>query len=161
RCPRIHPDVHSFIEREADGDGTLDLPPRDLLAVHGERPGPAFAIAAAVVFEVDLESVLAGREFFAGGDAVFMLLLVRERVVELRFAVHQKQGEATEASALGNEHSLRAGVRNLDIGRDRERPVLRVGRGTLGNANGPWVIGERVAPASEAGSNRDISALSK
>src|ERR1035441_4651179 len=53
-------DVERLIKREAQGDGVVDLALRYLLAVHRERAGAALAEAGAVVFEVELDGMLAG-----------------------------------------------------------------------------------------------------
>src|SRR6266540_5659938 len=133
----VHADIERLIEREAGGDGALNLALRDLLAVHGERAGAALAYAGAVVFEVELDGVLAGSKLLLRGDTILVLLLVGECVSKFRFTVQEEQSPAAEPSALRDEHAVGPAVRNFHFRRDGEVLVLQVRRRAFGNTDRP------------------------
>ena len=77
--------------------------------VEGER-----AHAEAVVLEVELQRVLAGRQRL--GAFPLHALQVDEVPDEDRLALEQVEAVAGEAAALGDEHALAAALRDLDLG---------------------------------------------
>jgi hypothetical protein len=58
-----------------------------LLAIYRERAGTALAIARAVVFEIELEGVLAGGKLLSRNDTILVLRLIGERIIKFRFAI--------------------------------------------------------------------------
>ena len=129
-------------------------PLSDLLAVHAERAGAAFADAAAVVLEVEDNGVLAGRKGVFGRDVV--VRDVRQVVMEHRLAVLEHQRVAGRQAALRQHDALFAALREDHVGGDAERLVLHVGRRAFGDARQVSVVGELGASAREAGTNGHV-----
>src|SRR5262249_15257009 len=120
RCAGVHPHVHCFIERKANGNSALDLTLGDFAAIHGKRSGPAFAVTGTLVLEIELERVLARCQFLLRGNTVFVLLLIGERVVKFRLPIQQEEPPSSESSPLRDEYTIATGLRNLYIRGDGE-----------------------------------------
>ena len=106
----VFADIEAFIEREfADGRGLLDPIFGHLLAIDREGSKATFAEPATVVFEVEINGVLARCEFFGAGDASFVLplfgvlrsVLISLGVREHRLSIEDEQTPAAETSTLG------------------------------------------------------------
>ena len=132
RRARVFAHVEGFIQGEAEGHGPVDPPLGDLLAVHADRAGAAFADAAAVILEVEDNGVLAGLQGILGRDAV--VGDIRHVVMENRLAVLEHQRVAAGQSALRDQHALLVALGEDHIRGDAERLVLDVGRRTFGDA---------------------------
>ena len=144
--------VEALVEGVADGDGALDASLCELLAVGGEGEGAALAHAAAVIFEVGDEVVLARGEDLRGGDVV--LVAIDGVVVEDGLALFEVEGPAAEESALRDDDPFRPGfVGDRNVGRDGEGAVLGLGRGAFGDAGVAVVVGEGGAACEEAGTD--------
>src|SRR5262249_8573005 len=109
------------------------------------------AHAATVVFELELDFVLAGRQLIRGGNLVMVLLLVGEGVVEARLAVHDDQSPTAETAADRGEHSGGAFLGDVDIGGHGEGTVARDGRAPFRDARHAGVVGELGPPLGQAG----------
>src|SRR5262249_49527816 len=95
-CSGILTDVETFIEGElADGRSVLDAAFRNFLAIDHEGAEATFAEPAAVVLEVKIDGVLAGRKLLAAGNTslvgslfrIFRSILIRVRVGEHRLPI--------------------------------------------------------------------------
>src|SRR5262249_44389092 len=87
---RVLADVESFIGREANADGLRNFALGDLFFINQERRCRAPADATALIVELDADDVTSRRERLIGGDAIFVLRLVGQRVGKHRLAVHQE-----------------------------------------------------------------------
>ena len=96
------------------------------LAVHLQGAGATIAQARAVVLPVEHERVLAGCQRLL---ALPLHALQLDQVPgEDRPALQQVEAVAGEAAAVGDQHALGAALGNVDLGRDRVRPVQHVRR---------------------------------
>src|SRR4029077_17467694 len=128
------------------------------IAIDRERSSSSFANAAAIVSEVERDSVLARGELFAADAARLALLLVgilipvlvREGVGKHRFAVEHHQSPATEPTALSHKDAVGPTLRDFHIGGDMERLVLNVWGVPLRDANHAWVVDKIRASGVEA-----------
>src|SRR5579863_10330186 len=102
--------------------GLVDPALANLLIVHVKGAGAAFADAAAVVVELELD----GR--FAGGKRILRLDCVavstQPVVTVLEFSAFHVERPAAETSALRNDHALATALRDFDVGGDGMRAVL-------------------------------------
>ncbi len=110
---------------------TRPLP--DRLAVVVERDVAALGEAAAVVFELHPDLVLAGRDRLVGFGEV--VLDAEEVVAVLELAVLDVERPATDRAALRDDHALGAAFRHVDLGRDRVRLVLEREHARLAHAH--------------------------
>src|SRR5882724_9198671 len=88
----VDPDVEGLITRDQERDGFWDLLRGDLLAVHLQHAATALCDAGAVAREIELDRVLARREWLLALPAE-----LREHeavVVEHRLALEQIQPES-------------------------------------------------------------------
>src|SRR5262249_53516857 len=112
-------DVEGFIERKANPYRLRNTTLRDLLFVHQQRRGSCFADAAAIVFELDADDVIADRERLIGSNTELVLRLVGIRVGKKRLAILHQQGPAAVAASYCCHHAIRAALRDRHLGGDR------------------------------------------
>ena len=83
---------------------------------------------AAVVFEVEINDMLARGELLGAGNASLVCPLIRVLrpvlicvgVCEHRLFIEDEQTPATESSTLGRQHTVRSALWDLYIGSDAE-----------------------------------------
>ena len=116
---RVGADVEALVPLQDHGQRVLHLLGGDFLAVHLQRAGAGAAEAAhvvegeraeaqAVILEVELQRVLAGRERVRSFP--FDALQVNQVPEEHRFALEQVEAVTGEASAGGHDHALGAAL---------------------------------------------------
>src|SRR5690606_7256693 len=109
-------DVERLVEREVVRNGRLDLALGDLLAVDEQATGAAAPDASALVAEVEHHLVPAGRQRLRRGD---LLDAQAEVVVGVaRLAVRHVERPPAEATALGDDHAVRAAFGHFHLGGD-------------------------------------------
>src|SRR5215831_2004210 len=116
---RVLADVEGFIEREANADGLRNFALGDLFFIDQERRGRALADAAALIVELNANDVIARRERLIGGNAIFVLRLVRQRVGKHRLALHEQQRPAAVSAADRAEYAVGSALRDGHLGGGR------------------------------------------
>ncbi len=116
--------------------------------VEGQR-----AHAEAVVLEVELHGVFAGRERLGAFPAD--ALQVDQVPEEHRLAFEQVEAVAAEAAAGSQQHALGAALGNLDVGRDGVGGVEQQRRVALRNAGQRPGVDELGAARRDVGPRRD------
>src|SRR5208282_2419388 len=138
----IESNVEGLIKGHQQRNRVLDGLLVQLLAIHREHSGAAFAGAGSIVFEIKLDGVLARLELAAkrvlvdeAADAALPAepLQIEEVVDKDRLAMLQEQAVAAEAAANGHDHPLSAAFGDGDLGCDGVVLVQDIGGITDGN----------------------------
>ena len=83
-------DIEGFIEGETDPYRLRNTTLRDLLFVDQQRRGRCFSDAATIVFELDADDMITGRDRLVGRNTELVLRLIRIRVGKERLAIVQQ-----------------------------------------------------------------------
>src|SRR5664279_596199 len=116
--------------------------------VEGERTH-----AEAVVLEVELQRVLAGRQHFR--SLPLHAFKIDQVPREHWFALQHVEAVAAEAAALGDDHAFSAALRNLDLGLEVVRRIEDAGCVTVRCARDLTGVGKHGAAGAEAGPRRN------
>src|SRR5262245_22315 len=112
-------DVKGFIERKSNAYRLRNATLRDLPLVYQQRRSGCFADPATIVFELDADDMIAGRERLVGRDAVFVLGLIGKGIGKDGFAILHQQRPAAVATSYCCQHAIRAAFWDGHLGGDR------------------------------------------